>query len=189
MAQTYTLTKAVTLSVSCTGTLSIVVVPNTGRTDYYYDFPSYARFDTKYITFSEIPTNATIVGVSLQKSGDSASGSKSYFLKDEGGQNIGAISADNIRDYIISGGRKIGLEHGFQASRKGSYTISQGSTMSVSNTITYTISVTYEVANASIINYGTKEGFVLCSIHYCDNGTYKPCRAFYGTNGEWIELG
>ena len=187
MSQTYTLTKTVTLSVSRTGTLSIVVVPGTGRTDYYYDFPSYAAYDTKYIDFSEIQTNARIVDVYLKKSGDSASGSKSYFLKDSEGQNIGVITAAAIKDYLATGARTLGLEHGFQASRKGPYTISQGATMTVTNTITYTITVNYE-SSATIVNYGTKEGWIPCAVYYCDNGTYKPCRAFYGVNGEWIEL-
>lgn len=188
MSQTYTLTKTVTLSVSRTGTLTTVVVPTTGRTDYYYDFPAYAAYDTKYVDFSEIPANARIVDLSLKKSGDSASGSKSYFLQDADGQNIGDITSTAIKNHLATGARVFGLRHGFSASRKGPYTISQGATMTVTNTITYTVTVSYESA-ATIVNYGTKEGWAPCAVYYCDNGTYKPCRAYYGVNDEWKELG
>lgn len=187
MSQTYTLTKTVTLLVSRTGTLTTVVVP-LGRTDYYYDFPAYAAYDTKYIDFSEIPANARIVDLSLKKTGDSASGSKSYFLKDADGQNIGNITPTAIEDYLATGARVFGLQHGFQASRKGPYTISHGATMTVTNTITYEVTVSYESA-ATIVNYGTKEGWIPCAVYYCDNGTYKPCRAYYAAGNEWKELG
>lgn len=187
-ASAYSITKTVVLSVSLAGIEEIVRVNVQGgyRNEYYYNFP-YAGFDTKTVDFSEIPAHAAIESVSFQKSGDSASGSKSYALKDEEGQTLGNITSAAIEDILSTGSRIFKLQHGFQSARKGPYVISQG-TMTANNTITYTITVNYE-ASSVLVNYGTKDGWKQCAPYYCSNGIYVPVQPYYGINGEWMKAG
>lgn len=140
--------------------------------------------------FSVIPADAVIISATYNSNyTESLSGSGYQTIRKANGDMWDYANSANLKRWLTAGNRTVKIMYSYtpneQAPRGAS--AGPGATSAYRTYRNISMTVKYEAGTKTwLLHYGIGNDWEQVEAYVCEEGTYKPVKAYYGTNGGWV---
>ena len=145
--------------------------------------------NTGSVDFSVIPTDATIISATYSAEYSETLTGVGYQTIRDGSQMWDYANSTTLTRWLREGHRTVSIMYSYTPNKQADRTLQQGpGPTSASRTYRHiSMTVKYEAGTKTwLLHYGIGNDWQEVEAYVCEEGSYKPVKAYYGTGGNWV---